>query len=200
MFIGDTECCASKGAGAPFKCIRPVALAPSTGVPERYGYSRNKVEADQGPIFKVAPRFSAGYSGFIGRRDREFSGRPPTEHFEQYVPILVTNADLVVVQRDVRATSLETTNMPSKPEGARVDCLILKHPFPTSEVLDRDFRDVQNPTRGPEDWSQLHKESIYVVQAAALRTFPPGRRIKWRVKGGDTHGPRRHSVARFSAA
>lgn len=52
-----------------------------------------------------------------------------------------------------------------------VDFLILKHPFRTPEGLTQDFRDIQNPSPAEQDWSQLQKESIYVVQATALRRF-----------------------------
>jgi hypothetical protein len=104
------------------------------------------------------------------------SHRTPTDRVERFVPVLVTNAELVVVDDDLglMAASLETGNIPATPSAVSTDILILKHPFPTPEGLKRDLRDEHNPSPSPEHWSQLHKESIFVVRASALTKFIAG--------------------------
>jgi hypothetical protein len=46
--------------------------------------------------------------------------------------------------------------------------LILKHPFPTPEKLGEDFRDDLAAEMRPEHWPQVHKESIFVVNAESV--------------------------------
>jgi len=140
---------------------------------EGYEYRKRDGKADANPIFQAAAQLSAGCLGFIARRHKDFNrpGKPPSDAIERYIPVMVTNAELLVVQQDLKAVSLETGNMPTPPKAAHVDFLILKHPFPTPEAMDRDFRDSPNPVPSPKDWSQLHKESIYVVRASALAEF-----------------------------
>jgi hypothetical protein len=139
---------------------------------EGYEYRKSEVRADQNPIFQAATQISAGYLGLIARRQNDFN-RPvtPSDAVERYVPLMVTNAELVVVDQDLKATSMETGNMPAPPQAKSVDFLLLKHPFPTPGNMSRDLRDYPNPLPGPADWSQMHKESIYVVRASALKEF-----------------------------
>jgi hypothetical protein len=87
------------------------------------------------------------------------------------VPVLVTNAELVVLESGCIATTLERGTIESPPESRLIDVLILKHPFPTPDGMGRDFREHANPPPSVEDWSQLDKESIYVVRPSALRAF-----------------------------
>lgn len=86
----------------------------------------------------------------------------------------MTTAELVVVEDDPSATDLKTGNIRTPPIGTPAEVLVLKHPFPTPEGMDRDVRDEYRPSPNAEDWSQLHqlhKESIFVVRAPALSNF-----------------------------
>jgi hypothetical protein len=139
---------------------------------EGYEYSKQDNKADQNPVFKASGQLSAAYRGLLDRRHREFrSPRQPDGKVERYVPVLVTTAELLLVQKDLGAISLDSGNVAIPPGATAVDSLILKHPFPTPEGVTHDFRDNQNPTPSPPFWSQLQKESIYVVRASALRPF-----------------------------
>jgi hypothetical protein len=140
---------------------------------EGYEYHRSTQTADQNPVFKAASQLAAGYLGFIGRRERDLHPRlgPPVERVEKYVPVLVTNAEIGVLDYDASRIGLETGKLPENPSATSVDCLILKHPFPTPEGMPRDLRDELGVTPGPRFWSQRHKESIYVVRAPALAAF-----------------------------
>ncbi len=127
---------------------------------------------DQDPIFQAAAQLCAGYCGFIARRQREFPR--PESHLtvcERYIPVLVTNAELVIVEDRFQEVSLETGSAPESLPGKRVPELVLKHPFPTPAGVERDFRDSQNPPPQPGHWSQLQKESVYIVRAGHLREF-----------------------------
>ena len=99
---------------------------------------------------------------------------PRSDIEERYVPVLVTTAELVVVDDDLSATSLETGNISTPPPGTPTNVLVLKHPFPTPEGMNRDVRVTQSSSPTAEDWSQLrqlHKESIFVLHAPALVGF-----------------------------
>ena len=67
-------------------------------------------KADQNPIFRAASQLAAGYLGLIDRRHREFKqSRPSPKHpTERYVPLLVTNAELAVVDADAGIIDLAT--------------------------------------------------------------------------------------------
>ena len=139
---------------------------------EGYEYRKEKNVADQDPLFKAAGQLSAGYLGFMARREREvrsFGHNAATT--ERYVPVLVTTAELRVLRSDPSTICLESGNALKEPETQSVNFLILKHPFPTPEGVEPDFRDFPNPIAPPRFWSQLHKESIYVVRSTALRDF-----------------------------
>lgn len=139
---------------------------------EGYEFNKQDNKADQNPVFKASAQLSAAYLGLIDRRHREFRvPRKPGKKVERYIPVLVTTAELVLVQKDLSAVSLASGKIGSAPAATAVDFLILKHPFPTPEILTQDFRDTQNPSPTAQDWSQLQKESIYVVRAPALRQF-----------------------------
>jgi hypothetical protein len=127
---------------------------------------------DQDPIFQAAAQLCAGYCGFIARRQREFpNASTQLTVCERYVPMLVTNAELVVVEDGFQQVNLESGTAPGVVPGACVPELVLKHPFPTPAAVEQDFRDSQNPPPTPVHWSQLHKESVYVVRATQLREF-----------------------------
>jgi hypothetical protein len=140
---------------------------------EGYEFRKADGRADQDPIFKAAAQLSAGYLGFIDRRRKDFKKATPGTDtiLERYVPVLVTTADLVVVQREMKTVSIASGTIAEPPNGESVDCLVLNHPFPTPEGIGSDLRDHENP--GPPNgcWSLQHKESIYVVRASKLRQF-----------------------------
>lgn len=127
-----------------------------------------ETRADQDPIFQAGSQIAAGYLGVIARRVKELVGRITDNPSESFVPVLVTTAELVVVNVGGSDISLETGNIPSPPIGSPVDFLLLKQPFPTPEGLSSDFRDAYNST---ESWAQTHKESIFVVRSSALAAF-----------------------------
>jgi hypothetical protein len=118
---------------------------------EGYEFGKSDLKADQNPIFQAASQLSAGYLGLVARRHKELTApMMPSALAERYVPVLVTNAELLVVEEDAKAISLETGNIAGPASVRKVDHLILKHPFPTPEGLDRDFRDSSNPPAPPE--------------------------------------------------
>ena len=84
------------------------------------------------------------------------------------MPILVTNAELWLVESNFQEVSLMTGESPAPPNASKHEFLILKQPFPTPEGIENDFRDSQNPATTVAFWSQVQKESIYVVNATAL--------------------------------
>jgi len=140
---------------------------------EGYEFHKSDQTADQNPVFKAASQLAAGYLGFVGRRERDLHPRigPPADRVEKYVPVLVTNAELAVLQYDASNISLETGRLPENPRSVSVDWVVLKHPFPTPEGMTRDLRDELGATPGVRFWGQHHKESIYVVKAPALAGF-----------------------------
>lgn len=125
-------------------------------------------DANQSPVFKAAEQLSAAYIGFIhSRRSRKYP--------ERYIPILVTTAQLFIVD-EWPNVPLATGRMNSELKRTEVSNLVLKHPFPTPEGVENDFRlDVQD-----DPYPQRITESIYVVRATELREFlKPGLREEW---------------------
>jgi len=135
---------------------------------EGYELNKSTTKADQDPIFRAAEQLATGFLGFIARRARELGN---SDRVERYVPILVTTAELAVVQSDLSTVSIATGRLDSFPDARSWDWLILKHPFPTPQHLDADFRDKHTPPAVLAEWHQLHKESMYVVRAPMLRRF-----------------------------
>ena len=151
---------------------------------EGYEYHKSDQKADQDPVFKAASQLAAGFLGFAGRRERDLHPRigPLVERVEKYVPVLVTNAELAVLDYEVSKIALESGRLPERPHFTTVDSLVLKHPFPTPEGMTRDLRDEAGVKPAARFWNQHHKESIYVVRATALATFmAPDRRDQLRL-------------------
>jgi len=125
-------------------------------------------DADQSPVFKAAAQLSAAYVGFIHSRRRR---RYP----ERYVPILVTTAQLFIVD-DWPKVPLATGRLNSELKRTEVSELILKHPFPTPAGVEEDFRTKIDSDPDP----QRVTESIHVVRATELRAFlRPELRQEW---------------------
>jgi hypothetical protein len=139
---------------------------------EGYEYTKKTEKADQDPVFQACAQLSAAYLGFIARRHREFHRPGVTgDTLERYVPILVTNAALFVVDSDFATVSLETGELPAAPNVSKTDYVVLKQPFPTPAGVEFDYRDFPAAPTEPKHWPQVHKETIYVVTATALRAF-----------------------------
>ena len=85
--------------------------------------------------------------------------------------MLVTNAELAVLDYEVSKIGLDTGRVPVSPCSTSVDWVVLKHPFPTPEGMAKDLRDEGGSIPEARVWSQHHKESIYIVKAPALAGF-----------------------------
>jgi hypothetical protein len=131
-----------------------------------------KLNANQDPVFQAASQLSSGYLGLVRRRAKEISGRTSVTMQanlrERYVPVLVTNADLILLNIDPEQINLDNGNIMSLPTGKTLPALILKHPIPTPSGIERDIRDWPNPSG---HWDQHYKESLYVVHSSALKNF-----------------------------
>ena len=123
--------------------------------------------ADQSPISDAASQLAAAYLGFITNRRslrekaRERSGR------EIYVSVLVTTAQLKLLDHKWETVSLMDGKPPDTGELTDVNWVILKHPFPTPEGVAEDFRD----SVGGDDLPRKHSETIYIVQATKVCEF-----------------------------
>jgi hypothetical protein len=130
---------------------------------------RDKAESprvDQDPVYRAASQLSAAYLGFVQDhwRNRE-SGLPAGG--ERFVPVLVTTARLSVVQNSFDAAPLSTGRLNENLVLKDYDEVVLKHPFPTPEGMDDDFR----RKTGVDPWHQRYTESLYVVRAECLAEF-----------------------------
>lgn len=125
-------------------------------------------KADQDPIFRAASQLSFAFLGLVRRRIRDsvlvekLKGR-----MERHVPVLVTNAELLVVKSTFESVNLDTGHLPGLPDVTSVDALILNHPAPSPDSVSRDFRqEVKEDT-----WNHVYKESVWVVHTRALGRF-----------------------------
>jgi len=127
---------------------------------EGYEFPAGKDKAADGdPVFKAAAQLSSAFLGLIHRRQKR--------HFRQrYVPILVTTAQLAVVD-DWPNVPLATGRLESELKRTTVTDLVLKHPFPTPTGVESDFRE----RVASETWADMFTESIYIVQAKSLGSF-----------------------------
>jgi hypothetical protein len=127
---------------------------------EGYEFPAGKDKAaDNDPVFKAAAQLSSAFLGFIHRRQKR-------RFRERYVPILVTTAQLSVVD-DWPIVPLATGRLTRELNRTTVTDLVLKHPFPTPTGVESDFRE-----RVPsESWADMFTESIYIVQAESLVSF-----------------------------
>jgi hypothetical protein len=155
------------------KALSPPVCSEGYEFRKRISTDQNNKSADQDPIFQAAAQLSQAYLGLINLRHRTLkkSGEVPFDFSERYVPVLVTNAELFVVESDLSATSLETGVVPKSPAGIAPEFIILKQPFPTPAGIESDFREHLDQAHGALDWAQIQKESIYVVRASGLREF-----------------------------
>jgi hypothetical protein len=123
---------------------------------------------NQDPVFKSAEQLSAVFLGLVQKasslRWQEVIGGHPNARTVRFAPILVTTAQIVVAKH--KTASIETGRIDAgNLELVNVDFVVLKHPFPTPEGIEHDFRD---------DFAvadQRTTESIYIVRATALQKF-----------------------------
>jgi hypothetical protein len=136
------------------------------------GYEYRRVDpvqahksADQSPIFDAGTQIAAAYLGVVQKRFAELDSLlVPTPEF--YVPLLVTNARLYLINADDVKLDLETGELLETPKLIPVDHVILKQPI-ASPANFPDFRiGIQT-----EEFNQRLSESIYVVNAGAIATF-----------------------------
>jgi hypothetical protein len=123
-------------------------------------------KADQSPIFEAGTQLASAYLGFMKRILAAGSSGRGVERYDRIVPLLVTTAPLMILQSTLPPISLETGNISNPPVYLKQNFVILKQPMATPEGLATDFRD-----NSGDPQNQSHKESIYVVQAEALREF-----------------------------
>jgi hypothetical protein len=147
----------------------------TTSCSEGFEYPlRDKKEhlvADQDPVFRAASQLSAAYLGLAQDRWRNHATGLPAEG-ERFVPILVTTARLSIVLNSFDAAQLTTGRLDDALDLQDVDELVLKHPFPTPEGMNDDFR-----RHAVDPWHHRFAESINIVRADALSEFlSPGRR------------------------
>jgi hypothetical protein len=140
--------------------------------------SENSFKADQRPVFEAGNQLSKGFLGFVSTRmsQKIRPSSPLNRTLECIVPVLVTTAGLYVAAFDVSRISLQTGNLEGNLALTPQDWLILKHPF--SEMTNTSFRDFRKDSPHGQDskhWSQMHRESLFVVNSTKLPQFLSGR-------------------------
>lgn len=131
---------------------------------EGFEYPMREGRADQDPVFKAASQLCAAYLGLVKRRCQELAN---TDTIERFAPVLVTTAPLFIATQNWSKVSLLDGRMPEDVQLRSVDYLVLKHPFPTPEALEVDFR---SAAQG-DAWVHVYTESIYVVRAEKVTEF-----------------------------
>lgn len=143
----DPKCCCSEGFEWPIPRGKSDAVI-----------------ADTDPVYKAACQLSAAYVGFAHNWRKRTASLPARG--ERFVPVLVTTAQLSIVQNAFDAASLTTGCLDDSLVLRDVEELVLKHPFPTPEGVDDDFR-----SRTVDPWQHKFTESLYVVRADSLSEF-----------------------------
>ena len=131
-------------------------------------------KADQYPVYEAGNQLCKGFLGFVSTRMSQ-KIRPSSDRdkvLECIFPVLVTTAELHVAGFDVSQISLETGNLEGDLALTPQDWLVLKHPF--SVLANASFNNFRsNPPHGQDlqHWSQMHRESLFVVNSAKLPEF-----------------------------
>ncbi len=96
-----------------------------------------------------------------------------TAHSERIIPVLVTNAEIAIVEGDWMQVDLRNGVLSKLPSFSERSEIVLKHPFPTPIGLNADFRESPScdPDMLPRFWNQQFKESVHIVQANSLERF-----------------------------
>jgi hypothetical protein len=155
------------GAGQPPSEFQ---IDPAGSCSEGFEYPfRSKSDdptAEQDPVYRAASQLSAAYLGFVQDHWRNRGSGLP-EKGERFVPVLVTTARLSVVQNVFEAAPLSTGRLGEKLVLKDLDEVILKHPFPTPEGVNDDFRH----KTAADPWHHRYTESLYVTRAESLGEF-----------------------------
>lgn len=135
--------------------------------------SEKSCKADQHPIFEAGNQLCKGFLGYVQSRMRQKIGQasPPDTLLDCFFPVLVTTADLRIAEFDVSQISLQTRNLDGNLNLIPRDWLILKHPFSVLADTFGDFRNDPSHEQDQRNWSQVHRESLFVVNADKLPTF-----------------------------
>jgi hypothetical protein len=124
---------------------------------------------DQEAVFQAANQLSGAYLGFIKWvKEKRMKAKMA------FVPILVTTAPLQIAEFPWDKVELESGLLMQPLKLRKVDWLVLKHPFPKPVGEAEDFRLEDEPLMS----TQAVAESIYVVQASALKSFLASKRMK----------------------
>lgn len=147
----------------------PHPLVCSEGFEVGWSSRLKDFRADQDPIFQAASQLSAAYLGFMQRRLLDFAKDRASSssggiYSENFVPVLVTNAELSFVAGDF-VVNEKTGEADLSSETTDVPYILLRHPFPQIEGQ-TDFRD-----SGADDYQQRYQETIYVVNISGLDAF-----------------------------
>jgi len=129
------------------------------------------VKADQQPVYEAANQLCKGFLGFVSMRRKQkiTCSSGPSGPLECIFPVLVTTAELRVAHFDVSKISLATGNLDGELQLGSCDWLVLKHPFSVVESDGAsDFRDDLQSTQDSRHLSQMHRESILVVNSSGL--------------------------------
>ena len=135
------------------------------------------IKADQDPIYDAGNQLCKGFLGLVQTRmSQNRLAEPHKTKKECLLAVLVTTAELRIAEFDVSQISLHTGNLEGDLTSTVCDWLILKHPFGiASGAMHEDFRDKAADYPDMRYWSQAHRESLIVVNAAKLPEFLSGR-------------------------
>ena len=156
-------------ATAPVQSLEPLinSAAPTIETEWREFKGAAQLTATQEPQQiqdKVKEMWSEVWSGF--------ANSPRERVMDCIFPVLVTTAELRLAKFDISEISLQTGNFDGKLSLNPYDWLILKHPF--SVIGDTSLRDFRNDPPHEQDWqnwSQVHRESLFVVTSAHCQNF-----------------------------
>jgi hypothetical protein len=131
-------------------------------------HKEKEIKADQKPIYDAGNQLCKGFLGLVQTRmTQNHQSESHKTKLDCLLAVLVTTAELRIAEFEVSQISLRTGNLEGGLTSTVCDWLVLKHPFGiASGVLPEDFRD--RPTNYPDMryWSQVHRESLFVVNAA----------------------------------
>jgi hypothetical protein len=136
--------------------------------------SEKAFKADQRPVYEAGNQLCKGFLGFLRTRmsQRHRPTSVPDKMLDCILPVLVTTAELRVAEFDVSQISLQTGNLDGDLALTTRDWLILKHPFAAIENASfSDFRKDPPHQQDVQHWSQMYRESLFVVNSAKLPVF-----------------------------
>ncbi|HEY3899524.1 MAG TPA: hypothetical protein VGM54_12965 [Chthoniobacter sp.] len=121
------------------------------------------------PVLQAANQLSGAYLGFVKWvKEKRIKARMA------FVPVLVTTTPLQIADFSWDKVELSSGLLMEPLKVRKVDWLVLKHPFPKPAGEAEDFRLEDEPLMS----TQAIAESVYVVQAGALKSFFSSKRMK----------------------